>query len=85
MGHGQEAILALDGAVPGFERWGGGTEDQWNAFGHSAVDGDIASVVARESILFEGRFVFFVEDDQTRGGERGEDSAAGTDDDGDFS
>ncbi len=59
----------------------GAAKDDGAFFEPSADSGDVAGVIAGRVFLFVGVFVFFINDDEVEAFERGEDSAAGSDDD----
>jgi hypothetical protein len=69
----------------GFEARGRRSENEGRTFDIGAHPGDVARDVARMILLFERAFVFFVEDDETDVGKRGEESGARTEGDAHFS
>ncbi len=66
-GERRERVAAALGVVKGFERGGGGAEDDGGAFDFAAHDGDVAGVVTRGFFLFVAGLVFLVDDDETEG------------------
>ena len=70
-------VFALGGVVPGFDRWGGGSQHNRDFFLLRQPHGDVAGVVARSGfLLFVAGFVFFVDHDKAEAVPRQQDARA---------
>jgi len=79
-----EVVFAEEGVVVGFERRGGGAEENGALLEVATNDGEVACVVFRRVFLFVGGLVFFIDDDEAQVDDRGENGGASTDDDAGF-
>ena len=81
-GQAQVPVAALLHVVQALERWRRRAEDHRDLFQMAAVDREIPRVVAQTVLLFIGKVVFLIDDDQAGPRQRGEDRRAGTNNNG---
>ena len=80
LGEFNELVFSELGILEGFERRRGGTQKDGAFLEMATDDGEIAGVVFGWVFLFVGRFVFFIDDDETGVLKRGENGGAGPND-----
>src|SRR5262249_350590 len=78
---GQERVLSALGVVPAFQRRSRRSHQDRDVLEPGSHHGDVARMIARRRLLLECRLVFLVNHAEAEFGCRGEDGAAGADDD----